>query len=284
MHPARLARRDGRGGAPVRSVVSARSDTCPEGFDSSEVAGRFLAGLHILVAGAARSGGTTVMDEWTLSYAGYDPQDEGLREALCTLGNGVLATRRAAPECRADGVHYPGSYRAGVFNRLVDEVDGVEVANESMVNVPKRADGRDRRSLPDLRGGCRGGAGRAVGVQASGAGLLYISEPAGRSSRGVRCAARARWRRCPTGGWPGARARGSRRRAGQRRCRWRRRAAPTGHHRPQPRCGRGGHALPVTHTIAPRVDAVRRGPHEARRSAGGRPCPAKPRSPPPTRR
>jgi alpha,alpha-trehalase len=76
------------------------------------------------------------MDEWTLTYTGYDPEDEGLREALCTLGNGVLATRGAAPECRADGVHYPGTYRAGVFNRLTDEVDGVEISNESMVNLP----------------------------------------------------------------------------------------------------------------------------------------------------
>jgi alpha,alpha-trehalase len=76
------------------------------------------------------------MDEWTLTYDGYDPDDEGLREALCTLGNGVLATRGAAPEARADGVHYPGTYRAGLFNRLGDEIDGVEVTNESMVNLP----------------------------------------------------------------------------------------------------------------------------------------------------
>jgi alpha,alpha-trehalase len=76
------------------------------------------------------------VDEWTLTYEGYDPQDEGLREALCTLGNGVLASRGAAPECRADGVHYPGTYRAGLFNRLADEIDGVEVTNESMVNLP----------------------------------------------------------------------------------------------------------------------------------------------------
>jgi trehalose/maltose hydrolase-like predicted phosphorylase len=76
------------------------------------------------------------MSEWTLAYTGYDPEEEGLREALCTLGNGVLATRGAAPECRADGVHYPGTYRAGVFNRLGDVVDGVEVTNESMVNLP----------------------------------------------------------------------------------------------------------------------------------------------------
>ncbi|TVR36691.1 MAG: glycoside hydrolase family 65 protein [Nitriliruptor sp.] len=76
------------------------------------------------------------MDEWTLTYDGYDPQEEGLREALCTLGNGVLASRGAAPEVRADGVHYPGTYRAGLFNRLADEVEGVEVTNESMVNLP----------------------------------------------------------------------------------------------------------------------------------------------------
>ena len=76
------------------------------------------------------------MDEWTLNYTGFDPGSEGLREALCTLGNGVLATRGAAPESRADGVHYPGTYRSGLFNRLGDEVDGVTVTNESIVNLP----------------------------------------------------------------------------------------------------------------------------------------------------
>jgi len=76
------------------------------------------------------------MDAWTLTYEGYEPDDEGLREALCTLGNGVLGSRGAAPEARADGVHYPGTYRAGLFNRLGDEVDGVEITNESMVNLP----------------------------------------------------------------------------------------------------------------------------------------------------
>jgi alpha,alpha-trehalase len=76
------------------------------------------------------------MDERTLTYQGYDPDEEGLREALCTLGNGVLASRGAAPEARAGGAHYPGTYRAGLFNRLSDEVDGAEVTNESMVNLP----------------------------------------------------------------------------------------------------------------------------------------------------
>lgn len=76
------------------------------------------------------------MSVWTLTYQGFDPDEEGLREALCTLGNGVLGSRGAAPEARADEVHYPGTYRAGVFNRLTDHVDDVPVTNESMVNLP----------------------------------------------------------------------------------------------------------------------------------------------------
>ncbi len=76
------------------------------------------------------------MSDWVLAYEGFDPAHEGLREALCTLGNGYFATRGAAPESRADGVHYPGTYVAGCWNRLRDEVDGQTVENESMVNLP----------------------------------------------------------------------------------------------------------------------------------------------------
>jgi trehalose/maltose hydrolase-like predicted phosphorylase len=61
---------------------------------------------------------------------------EGVRESLCTLGNGYLATRGAAPEHRADGVHYPGTYLAGCYNRLWDTVHGEAVETESMVNIP----------------------------------------------------------------------------------------------------------------------------------------------------
>lgn len=73
---------------------------------------------------------------WTLRYEGFDPATEGRREALCTLGNGVFATRGAAPEARADGVHYPGTYLAGCFNRLVSEVEGRCLEHESLVNAP----------------------------------------------------------------------------------------------------------------------------------------------------
>jgi trehalose/maltose hydrolase-like predicted phosphorylase len=73
---------------------------------------------------------------WTWEYEGYDPGEERLREALCTLGNGRFATRGAAPECAADDVHYPGTYGAGCYNRLTSAVDGHHVQNEDMVNLP----------------------------------------------------------------------------------------------------------------------------------------------------
>ena len=76
------------------------------------------------------------MNDWLWTYDSYDAAREGLREALCTLGNGVLATRGALAECAADGDHYPGTYVAGIFNRLTDEVAGREIVNESLVNIP----------------------------------------------------------------------------------------------------------------------------------------------------
>jgi trehalose/maltose hydrolase-like predicted phosphorylase len=76
------------------------------------------------------------MDRWVLAYDGFDPAEEGLREALCTLGNGYFATRGAAPEASADEVHYPGTYVAGCYDRLLTEVAGREVENEDLVNVP----------------------------------------------------------------------------------------------------------------------------------------------------
>ncbi|WP_255286181.1 trehalose-phosphatase [Nocardia mexicana] len=73
---------------------------------------------------------------WLVTYDGYDPAAEKKREALCTVGNGYLATRGAAPESRAGARHYPGTYLAGVYNRLTDAVAGRTIDNESLVNVP----------------------------------------------------------------------------------------------------------------------------------------------------
>jgi alpha,alpha-trehalase len=75
-------------------------------------------------------------DVWTLVYEGFDPGRQGLREALCALGNGYFITRGALPEAKADDVNYPGTYVAGLYNRLVSEVAGRQVENEDLVNVP----------------------------------------------------------------------------------------------------------------------------------------------------
>ncbi|WP_099020478.1 HAD-IA family hydrolase [Mycolicibacterium palauense] len=77
-----------------------------------------------------------VDDPWLLTFEGYHPDQERLREALCTTGNGVFATRGCAPEARPGVHHYPGTYHAGIFNRLSDTVSGKQVDNESMVNLP----------------------------------------------------------------------------------------------------------------------------------------------------
>jgi trehalose/maltose hydrolase-like predicted phosphorylase len=84
---------------------------------------------------------------WALTYDGFDPPSEGLREALCTLGNGYFATRGAASEAAAGGVHYPGTYVAGCYDRATSRVAGRLVENEDLVNLPNwlpltfRADG-----------------------------------------------------------------------------------------------------------------------------------------------
>nr|WP_246157924.1 glycosyl hydrolase family 65 protein [Catellatospora sichuanensis] len=87
------------------------------------------AGQDFCVGGQARDG-------WVLCYDGYEPAREGLRETLCATGNGYLCTRGAAPECPADGVHYPGSYLAGVYNRLLTPVGGRTLEHEHLVNIP----------------------------------------------------------------------------------------------------------------------------------------------------
>jgi alpha,alpha-trehalase len=79
---------------------------------------------------------STPPSDWQLHYQGFDARQEGLREALCTLGNGYFATRGAAPESDADGCHYPGTYLAGGYDRLTSEVAGRSVENEDLVNLP----------------------------------------------------------------------------------------------------------------------------------------------------
>ena len=73
---------------------------------------------------------------WMLVYDSFDPARQGLREALCAVGNGYFVTRGALPEAEADGVHYPGTYVAGLYDRARTEIAGRTVENEDLVNVP----------------------------------------------------------------------------------------------------------------------------------------------------
>jgi beta-phosphoglucomutase family hydrolase len=73
---------------------------------------------------------------WSLVFNGFDPEREGIREALCALGNGYFATRGAAPGAVADGIHYPGTYLACGYNRLRTDIAGRVVENEDLVNLP----------------------------------------------------------------------------------------------------------------------------------------------------
>ncbi|MFT5698583.1 MAG: alpha,alpha-trehalase [Desulforhopalus sp.] len=93
---------------------------------------------------------------WGQMYRTFDPEDQGRREALCALGNGYFVTRAAPPEAMADGVHYPGTYLAGGYNRLKTQIEGKTVENEDLVNIPNwlclnfRIPGEDWFQLQDV--------------------------------------------------------------------------------------------------------------------------------------
>ncbi|QCR21885.1 glycoside hydrolase family 65 protein [Pontibacter sp. SGAir0037] len=73
---------------------------------------------------------------WVIQFDHYDPEDEGRRESLLAIGNGCIVSRAAAPESGDDKIHYPGTYRVGCYNELTSHIQGQEVKNESMVNLP----------------------------------------------------------------------------------------------------------------------------------------------------
>jgi trehalose/maltose hydrolase-like predicted phosphorylase len=76
------------------------------------------------------------VDEHTLAYDGFDAEDEGLREALTSTGNGYFCTRGAAEWEDADDIHYPGTYAHGLYNRETTIMGGRPVLNEDLVNLP----------------------------------------------------------------------------------------------------------------------------------------------------
>ena len=99
--------------------------------------------------------GASVKD-FSLTYDGFDPPAEGLREALTSTGNGYLAARGTAEWEDADGVHYPGTYVHGGYNRETTIMGGLPVLNEDLVNLPNwlvlklRIEGGDAMRLADV--------------------------------------------------------------------------------------------------------------------------------------
>ncbi|MBD1396003.1 glycoside hydrolase family 65 protein [Pontibacter sp. JH31] len=77
------------------------------------------------------------MVEWSIIFDQWIPKEQTLREALCTLGNGYVATRGAFEEAKAEAdINYPGTYIAGGYNRLTSEVARKQIENEDLVNWP----------------------------------------------------------------------------------------------------------------------------------------------------
>jgi len=96
---------------------------------------------------------------WTVSCSRMTAlilRAEGLREALTSTGNGYLCARGAAEWEDADGVHYPGTYVHGGYNRETTILGGLPVLNEDLVNMPNwlvlqlRIEGGDVIRLADV--------------------------------------------------------------------------------------------------------------------------------------
>jgi len=80
--------------------------------------------------------GKQEIGRWSICYNHYSPKKESVRESLCTVGNGYFGTRGSMEESKANGINYPGTYIAGVYNKLKTKVEGTLIENEDMVNCP----------------------------------------------------------------------------------------------------------------------------------------------------
>lgn len=102
-------------------------------------------GADIVVGDLAELGGIEGIEDWfvrglahdnfSLTYHDFIPGKEKHRETLLTVGNGYFATRGAMEETSARGPHYPATYMAGLYNRLISRVSDRDVENEDFVNA-----------------------------------------------------------------------------------------------------------------------------------------------------
>ncbi|WP_340112346.1 glycoside hydrolase family 65 protein [Maribellus mangrovi] len=79
---------------------------------------------------------TDTFNNWSLEYSDYDPKKEKSRESLLTIGNGYLGSRGTLEETKASDTNYPGTYIAGLYNRLTSKIADKDIENEDFVNIP----------------------------------------------------------------------------------------------------------------------------------------------------
>ena len=76
-------------------------------------------------------------DAWNLAYVGFDQMEEKLRETLTTVGNGYFASRGCfVGEKVTKDIHYPGTYIAGLYNKVPTVIHDKKIYNNDFVNCP----------------------------------------------------------------------------------------------------------------------------------------------------
>ncbi|WP_057880740.1 glycoside hydrolase family 65 protein [Companilactobacillus kimchiensis] len=74
---------------------------------------------------------------WHLDYFGVDHGKRQYgQESMQTIGNGFFGLRGTYLEAHANNDNYPATYVAGVFNQLATPINGRNVINEDLVNLP----------------------------------------------------------------------------------------------------------------------------------------------------
>ncbi|MFC6261608.1 glycoside hydrolase family 65 protein [Levilactobacillus fujinensis] len=74
---------------------------------------------------------------WHLDYYGqYQGKRNYGQEAMLTVGNGFFGLRGAYTEAHADTDNYPGMYTAGLYDQLTTNLNGRQVTNEDLINLP----------------------------------------------------------------------------------------------------------------------------------------------------
>lgn len=74
---------------------------------------------------------------WHLDYYGIDHGKRQYgQESMQTIGNGFYGLRGTYLEAKANDDNYPATYVAGVFNQLGTPINGRNVINEDLVNLP----------------------------------------------------------------------------------------------------------------------------------------------------